>query len=102
MDTMTKKITKATFKAFVNKNRENLFILVKSDFDGMVDGVVECKGTPQKARPSDLGHSENTLGINGVWLVGRSRDYFSHYEDEVFRGIKVYNCCGSFIVGVIK
>ena len=43
-----------------------------------------------------------TLGIAGTWFVGSSRDYFSQYEDDQFTGIKVYNCCGSFILAIKK
>ena len=32
-----KKITRATFKAFVRKNSDNLLAKVISDFDGMTD-----------------------------------------------------------------
>lgn len=41
MDTQ-KKITRATIKSFVKKNKDQLYISNKSDFDGMVDGVTEC------------------------------------------------------------
>jgi len=102
---MTKKITRATFKSFIKKNMENLFILNKADFDGMQDCVTECKGTPRKAEfksPENEYALENTLGIKGVWLVGDSRDYFKTYEDEVFKGIEVSNSCGRFIIGIIK
>lgn len=105
METMTKKITRATFKSFVNKNRDNLFILNKSDFDGMQDCVSACENRiPRKAEPKpDSGYcSENTLGINGIWLVLDSRDWFNPYEDATFKGIEVSNCCGNFIVAVIK
>jgi hypothetical protein len=105
MDTMTKKITLATFKAFIKKNKDNLFILNETDFDGMTDCVTDCKGTPRKAEFKDPANEyalPNTLGIKGVWLVLDSRDYFKPYEDEVFKGIEVSNSCGRFIVGIIK
>lgn len=43
---------------------------------------------------------DNNLGIQGVWLVNGSRDSFTAYDDGVFQGIHVYNCCGSFVVAV--
>ena len=43
---------------------------------------------------------DNNLGIQGVWLVNGSRDSFREYDDGDFRGIHVYNCCGSFTVAV--
>lgn len=104
MKTMTKKITLATFKSFVKKNRQDLFILNKSDFDGMQDCVTSCNSTPRKAeeRPATGYELPNTLGIKGIWLVLDSRDWFKDYEDAMFKGIAVSNCCGSFVVCVIK
>ena len=91
------KITKATFKSFVKKNRANILINVKSSFDGMVDGCVSHDGGFVKASDADFIH-ENNLGIQGVWLVGGSRDYFTAFEKNGLKGIEVSNCCGRFIV----
>lgn len=94
------KITKATFKSFVKKNRDNLMILSKSNFDGMSDCVMSTGQTAfVKAVNTDNPH-ENNLGINGIWLVGGSRDYFSAYDKDGYKGIDVYNCCGHFVVAV--
>lgn len=96
------KATKATFKSFIKKNAGNIYILVKSSFDGMVDG---CSSTGQrnfvKAETTER-NIENTVGINGVWLVGSSRDYFTPFENESFVGFEVMNCCGYFKVAVPK
>jgi hypothetical protein len=46
--------------------------------------------------------AEHTLGINGVWLVGDGRDYFYPYDDDVMTGLRVNNCCGSFILAIKK
>jgi len=92
-----KKITKATLKSFVKKNKENLFIKVKSTFDGMSDGIV-CINEGFKKVSLKEDYQEHTLGIEGAWLVGSSRDYFNFYSDRSFEGIEVYNCCGSFII----
>lgn len=100
-----KKITLSTFKSFVKKNADNLFVNVKSSFDGMIDGCRTYKDGFQPATKdtteskSDT-YYEATLGINGVWLVRGSRDYFYQYQDENFTGIEVSNCCGCFIVAV--
>jgi len=102
----TKKITKATFKSFVNKNRGNLYIKVSSDFDGMQDMVVNMKAPVffKADENNDWANRENllenTLGVAGIWLVGQSRDYFNKYEADGFVGIEVSNCCGSFTVAV--
>lgn len=64
-----KRITRATFKSFVTKNRTNLLIKVTSKFDGMqdmVDSTGEKDFVPVRERDSN---ADNTLGIQGVWLV---------------------------------
>ena len=96
-----KKPTKATFKAFLKKHQGNLYVKVRDTFDGMTDGLRDCENVwkPAQARDDLLDH---TCGLMGVWLVGNSRDYFDFIEDEHFKGIKVYNSCGSFSVGVKK
>lgn len=97
----TKKITLATAKAFVNRNRKNLFVKVESDFDGMTDCVqaVGDKFTPAQFNESKYCYLE---GIAGVWIVGSSRDYFRIYEDAQYFGITVSNCCGSAILAISK
>lgn len=98
---MKKKITLATLKSFVKKNSEGLFINVRSSFDGMTDCVQSVGNcfTPASKTEGNLAY---TLGIKGAWLVGSSRDYFTHFEDDTFVGIDVYNCCGRFILAVKK
>lgn len=110
-----KKITAATVKSFIRKNRAQLLINVESSFDGMVDGVRDtgCREFhPVVARDywdSDAGRyvevsqdCKNTLGICGVWLVGGSRNSFSRFETESLQGYRVYNCCGAWTVAVAK
>ena len=91
--------TVATVKSFIKKNREKLLVLVKSEFDGMVDGRV-CTGNVdfKPAKPAD--HEEHTCGVSGVWLVGRSRDYVDPFEKDGMKGFSVSNSCGSFVVAV--
>lgn len=97
---MDKKITLATLKAFVRKNRANLLIDTISDFDGMVDGVRECANRSFiPVVDAEVNHPNN-LGIQGVWCVLRGNDYFSAFERDGVRGIHVYNSCGSFDIGV--
>lgn len=93
------KITKATFKSFIAKNRENLHIKVKSSFDGMVDCVTDTGNGWTKAEPTS-DNQQYTLGIGGLWLVGQSRDYFEAFDQEGFTGIRYYNCCGSGVLAV--
>lgn len=96
---MTKKPTLATLKAFVRKNSGALYLNVKSTFDGMVDGIEYRRDGFQPTKASDHNEKHN-LGINGVWLVGQSRDYISRIDENGFVGFHVYNCCGSFDLAV--
>ena len=102
MDTTTqKRITRATFKTFIARNRANLMIRTESSFDGMTD-CVEHTGshTFRPVEDAQPGCENNTLGIQGVWLVGSSRDWFSAFNADDLTGIHVSNCCGSFTVAV--
>lgn len=94
--TTVRKITLATIKSFVKKNEGNLWINVKSSFDGMTDCVESLHRGFKQATKGD--HYENSLGIQGAWFVGQSRDYFKEYHDPIFDGFEVYNSCGSFIL----
>lgn len=97
--TAQKKITAATFKAFVRKNRANLHVMVAREFDGMVDGSVEGSKVFRPAQPSELSET-HTCGVRGVWLVGRSRDWFQPFNKDGFTGIEVSNCCGNYVVAI--
>ena len=94
-----KKITLATLKSFIKKNKENLFINVTSSFDGMTDGIESRYGGFEKAIVTD---SKNiyTQGVKNAYFVGGSRDYFQAYEANGMTGFKVRNCCGAFILAI--
>jgi|WetSurMetagenome_2_1015567.scaffolds.fasta_scaffold264270_2 hypothetical protein len=94
-----KKITRATFKSFVKKNNEKLFIKIKGKFDSQYDCINERANCDFKKTETTQKYLKNSLGVNGVWLVGGS-DYFTHYEDKGFTGIEVDNCCGNFILAI--
>ncbi len=94
-----KKITKATLKSFI-KNNKDLYIDTKTRFDGRTDGIESVKDGFKKAEKTERAMN-NTLGINGVWVVG-GRDWFNRYEDGRFTGIEVSNCCGCFVVATPK
>jgi len=97
-----KKITLATIKSFIRKNKEHLHIDCKSSFDGMVDCVMPCKGHGfEKATMVDKGHAHN-LGIDGAWFVGQSRDSFSNVVSDDYEGFYISNCCGSFSIAIPK
>lgn len=98
----TKKITRATFKSFIKKNADKLFIRKESRFDGMIDGMSYDRDAQFVPAGKSEINIEHTLGVNGVWLVLDSRDYFARYEDASFVGFKVLNCCGSFVLATAK
>ena len=110
----TKRITIATVKSFIRKNRANLMIRVKSRFDGMYDCVADCPNDDgfeparEQARSAfyvidDNGErtDKHTLNIQGVYFV-LGRDYCKAFENEEFVGYEVYNCCGNWFVAVRK
>ena len=95
---------------FIRKNFDNLYINVKSDFDGMADccearhaGFVKVKKDETEYYQSNKeAMHERTLGIPGAWFVGSSRDYLKSYDDSTFKGFEVSNCCGHFILAIKK
>lgn len=97
-----KKITRATLKSFVNKNRDNLYIKVDGAFDGMTDMVEANPNSGFKPAEQTDHMSDHTLGVAGMWLVLGGRDYLDTYEDEQFTGIKCNNACGYWTVAVRK
>lgn len=101
------KITRATLKSFINKNKSELYINIKRSFDGRVDCVTECDNGFSKIASivsNDYFQRQEkyTMGIQGLWLVGQSRDYFQTYDDGMYQGISISNCCGLSILAVKK
>lgn len=94
------KVTIATVKSFIKKNRISLLISQKSDFDSSVDGVRNCADTGFSPALDADNKISNNFGIAGVWFVGGSRDYCSVYDQDGIKGFSVYNSCGSFVLGV--
>lgn len=95
------KVTKATFKSFIKKQiaEDNLWIRVGSDFNPVSDMVEKSKDTKFiQITNTEAEFPENSLGIQGLWLVGGGRDYFNLVTTSLFEGIEVYNCCGSCII----
>lgn len=95
------KVTLATIKSFVRKNRDALYIRTLSSFDGMTDCVQPCDNREfRKAEAAPEHMTRNTLGVRGAWFVFDSRDYFTPISENGFIGYHVYNCCGSFDLAV--
>jgi len=88
---MEKKITKATLKMFIRKNKDNLFLEVKSDFDGMVDCVMPCKSPKRKIDCSNLDFSKDCWGLD-LSLVGGDK------INKIKNGFEVKNCCGKYFL----
>ena len=92
------KPTRATLHSFIHRNLDRLFINVKRDFDGMIDGCRDCNDGFKPASKTDA-HPAHTYGVDGVWCVGGGRDRITPYDDDNgYRGYKVSNSCGVFIV----
>lgn len=94
------KITLATLKKFIRDNDKNLFIKVLTSFDGMIDMVDDVVDEFHPITKTEF--RTNDLGIKGLWLVGQSRDYFTPFENETFKGYEIYNCCGSQLLVIKK
>ena len=104
LNTQGKKVTIATIKSFVKREKanNNLYIKTKTNFDGMTDCVMPTNDKQfDKVGISTLQES-HTLGIAGAWFVGQSRDYFRPYADDKFIGYEILNCCGSFILAMAR
>ena|SRR5688572_28682407 len=104
-----KKITRTTVKKFIKENIDNLYINVKSSFDGTTDGCEPLhdgfvKAEADTTQPKNEEYNERTLGIKGAWFVGESRDHFQLYDNigEDMTGIEVSNSCGCFLLAIRK
>lgn len=95
---METRYTLRDLKSFINKNASNLYTKTLSDFDGMADCIETRKDEFEKTQVDDAEMECHTYGLRKVWVVGG--DYITKYDDGVYRGFKVSNCCGSFIVAV--
>lgn len=91
-----KKITLATLKSFIRKNADSLFCKTRSRFDGMTDSIEQVEDFFAEVS------AEKAIGLQGVYIVGSSRDRFRHFENESFIGIEVSNCCGRGILAIKK
>ena len=97
------KVTLATVKSFVRKNSENLFIATHSHFDGMVDCVMPCANqeySPVKVVECAEYMMKRSLGLDGAWFVGQSRDYIAPFEEKGFKGFEIHNSCGCFSIAI--
>ena len=95
----TKKITLATVKSFIKRNSDSIYTQEISSFSGMSDCVEHLSVSEREWKKTE---ASDVMGFNGVYFVGRGRDYFSISEDDTYYGVRVYNSCGSGILAVKK
>jgi hypothetical protein len=93
-----RKITLTTLKSFIRKNENQLFLKIKSKFNGMVDGVDEVEDTFRQVQVDKKSKNISTLGIQGIFVDNNSKNYFTKFENNNFEGIEFDNCCGRFIL----
>ena len=43
---------------------------------------------------------EDDFGIDRLWFVRRSRDYFEIYNEGGMKGYRIFNSCGSSVIAV--
>lgn len=95
----TSKITLATIKKFVKENATNLYVKCTSSFDGMTDCVKSRTDGFVKVDQTKIDlKKEQDLGIERLWFVRGSRDYFSPYNEAGLSGFVISNSCGSSII----
>lgn len=95
----SKKITIATVKSFIKKSGSKLHILTQERFDGMQD-MVCATGNTEFSPVIPTTFDSRTLGVCGAVFVRGGRDYCAEYNNGVFSGIRISNCCTSFILAV--
>lgn len=101
--TINQKITLSTVKKFIRENANNLFANCTSSFDGMTDCVESRDDGFVKVDPNKINlKQEHDLGIERLWFVRGSRDYFEAYEQGNLKGIRIFNSCGSSIIATSK
>ncbi len=98
-----KKITRAAVKSFIRRHRDHLFIRIDSKIQGYDDGKSRIHAaTFNAATVSDLSN-EHTLGVEGVWFLGRGfagGDYFESFQRDGYEGIAVFNNMCDFVLAV--
>lgn len=95
------KITIATVKSFIKRNRAQLLVKVTSQFDGMQDMVVGIENAQfHPAMDNQIPDSKRSLGICGVNFTASTRNYCTAFSDGTYEGFSVSNCCGSWLVAV--
>lgn len=97
-----KKATMATVKSFIRNNTDSLLISVSSRFDGMTDCVESTGNDSLTTALKTDNNISHTLGIQGAWFIGSSRDYIEPLNLAGFKGFHIFNSCGSFDIAVAE
>lgn len=77
---------------------DDLYIKVKSKFDGMTDSVEYTKQEGYELAQREDTYHECNLGVSGVWIVSSSGNLVKEVQENGLVGYEVYNCCGCFTV----
>lgn len=96
----TKRITKATFKSFIRKNADRLYVRTSWEFNSIDDGYhssVDYGFTPAAVRV--LNNDPMDLEVVGVKLA-HDRNFFLPFNDKGLVGYAVINFYGKFIVAI--
>lgn len=96
---MTKRITKATLKAFIKKNIHNLWLEQSYSYDGRIDGISFNDKSFKRVIIDPDNLNKPNLGVPGIWITD-SDNLFTEYCTDRFYGIEVYNCCGCFTIAI--
>ncbi len=85
-------------KEFIRDNADTLYIKRLSQYDPQGDVVVEEEGAWRMSLPME--DNRYNHGASGAFFVGDGQDAVSEYAIAPWRGYKVENSCGSFILAV--
>ena len=85
-------------KFIKNNKKENLFLKIVK-FQPISE---QLKTVNENFYPikRTIKYMEHTLGIQGIWLINSSSDYYSYFETDIFQGIEVNNFCTHFILAI--
>jgi hypothetical protein len=93
------KITLATVKSFIKKNSTNLYLMRHHKFDGSYDGIRFDPNPAFEQVNYNPVSDAHRLGIDGAWFTFGG-NHFTPYDDGVYTGFDVYNCCGNFVIAI--
>jgi hypothetical protein len=93
------KTTLATIKSFIKKNSNNLYLMRYHKFDSSYDGIrLDPNPAFEQVTYNPVSDSHR-LGIDGAWFTYGGNN-FTPYDDGVYKGFNVYNCCVNFVIAI--